>query len=413
MPELSRKRGPKAWCLRTGRLLWLSIRRYFARQGSLRAGGLTYLTLMSLIPGLTVVLLIASAFGVKQQFRDWVDAQSGDWTKQLVEIKDAVLNVVDHVQVELLGAFGLLLFVWVVMSLLTKVEKALNATWNAGKARTLARRYADYVAILFLVPLLVLAATGLKTVVAFDAIVDAVPFLDRIVESGLSLLPFAMIWLALTLVYKVMPNVRVLWGAAALAGLLAGASWYVAQSLFLQLQIGISRSNAIYGSLALLPFLLFYLHLSWSIVLWGAEFCYVYQNRLYLQSSAVESLWTPARRRRLALALFRGALDQFKDGKSLRLSDFAGFYRWPRQKVDEIAAILVDHGLMHRVQHGQAVIPARPPGQTPVKDLLQAIDGPQDDPPHGDTLSSRPLAAADERILEELRRCMTAVDGML
>lgn len=393
---------------RFARLLWVSITRYVERQGSLRAGGLTYLTLMALVPCLTVVLLIASAFGVKEQFRTWVDQQAVGTTRQFVEIKDAILDLVENLRLEILGAFGLLLFLWVAMSLLTSVEKALNATWRAGSSRTLARRYADYVAILFLVPLLILAATGLKTVVAFDSIVGAVPFLGHVVESGLDLLPFFMICLAMTLLYKVMPNVRVQWTAALAGGLVAGAIWYAAQSLFLHLQIGISRANAIYGSLALLPILLFYLYLSWSIVLWGAEFCYVYQNRLYLRTAVADRAWTPARQRRLALALFRGALDQYKDGKSLRLGDFAGYYRWPRHRVDSIAKILVDSGLLHRVQSGQAVVPARPPGETEVADLLRAIDSPEDA-----LLSTRALAPADESVLAEIRQRLTQIEGKL
>ncbi len=369
------KRRVRAFGWRFLRSVWVSLRRYLDDQGSLRAGGLTYLTLMSLVPGLTVVLLIASAFGVKEQFRAWVDANVVGSSEQLVLVKETVLDLVENVRIELLGAFGLLLFVWVVLSLLARVEHALNATWQAGRSRTFARRYADYVAMLFLVPLLVLAATALETVVTLGGFITSVPLLGQIVRSGLDLVPMAMIWLALTLVYKVMPNVTVAWGPASTAGILAGTSWYVAQSSFLHAQIGISRNNAIYGSLALLPFLLFYLYLSWSIVLWGAEFCYVLQNRITMHSKKADRIWTPDQRRRLALGLFRGALDEFESGKALALADFAGASRWPRRRVDEIAQILADAGLVHRVKKEQAVVPAKPPGTTPVAAIFCAVDG--------------------------------------
>ncbi|MCA8970486.1 MAG: YihY/virulence factor BrkB family protein [Planctomycetes bacterium] len=411
VPRASLGRRVRRYLGRFATYVWVSVRRYLDDQGSLRAGGLTYLTLMSLVPGLTVVLLIASAFGVKEQFRSWVDSQSVGWSEQLVQIKDTVLEVVDNVRLELLGGFGLLAFIWVVLSLLAKVENALNETWNAGKSRTLARRYADYVAILFFVPLLVLAATGLKTIVTFDGIVGAIPMLGPVVESGLQLLPIAMIWLALTLVYKVMPNVTVGWGPALFSGLIAGTSWYVAQAVFFRAQIGLSRQNAIYGSLALLPFFLFYLYVSWAIVLWGAEFCYVFQNRITKRHDAVDHSWTPDQRHRLAIGLVRGAVDQFKDGKSLMIADFAGSYRWPRRRVDEIAKTLVEAGILHFVHHGKSVVPAKPPDATRVADIILVVDGV---PTSTDVMTvDRPLPAREDAILQDLRQRIRDLDGML
>ena len=400
---------------RFGRMLWVSSLRYLDNEGSLRAAGLTYLSLMALVPGLTVVLLIASAFGVKEKLRDWVDAQAVDWSREVIEIKDTVLGVVDNVRLELLGAFGLLVFVWIVMSLLGRVENALNVTWRAGRSRTLARRYADYVAILFLVPLLVLAATGLKASLALDEIVASVPFLAQIVASGLDLLPIVLIWLAMTLVYKVMPNVRVRWSAALVAGLLAGASWFAAQSLFLLLQIGISRSNAIYGSLALLPVFLFYLYFSWAIVLWGAEFCHVFQNRIDYVGDEPGGQLPGRARRRLAVALLRAAVERFREGESLGLAEFAGRSRVARRHVDDMVDLLRSHKLVHVVANGNGVIPARPPGATPIAELLQALDG---DSVDGDALAPGPLTSErlqpeDEAMLAELRARMTDFDGMI
>lgn len=401
-----RKRNPFQ---RFGRMLWVATLRYLDNEGSLRAAGLTYLSLMALVPGLTVVLLIASAFGVKEKLRAWVDEQAVDWSKQLVEIKDAVLGVVDNVRLELLGAFGLLVFVWIVMSLLARVENALNVTWRAGRSRTLARRYADYVAILFLVPLLVLVATGLKASLALDDLVASVPFLAQVVESGLDLLPVALIWLAMTLVYKVMPNVRVSWSAACFAGLLAGASWFLAQSVFLLLQIGISRSNAIYGSLALLPVFLFYLYFSWAIVLWGAEFCHVFQNRVDHVGDDDARKMSSVQRRRLALGIVRGAVERFREGKSLSLSEYAGIARVSRRSVDDMVAQLVQHSLLHRVDGGRGVIPSRPPGSTPLQAILEALDGTG----AGDVAGTPPLPPEDEAVLSDLRARATEIDGMI
>lgn len=388
-------------------LLWTSIRRFRENQDSLRAGGLTYLTLMALIPGLTFVLVIAGALGVKNELKATLDQLLKDSPPQMIELKDQIIQLVDNVRLEFIGAAGLLVFIYVVMSLLARVEQALNATWLADRGRNLARRYADYIAILFLVPLLVLAATGLKTTLEIAPVVSDLAWLKDVVESGLRILPFVMVWAAATLLYRAMPNVRVRWGPGALAGLIAGGFWIIAQDVFLRVQIHLTRTNAIYGSLALLPVLLLYLYLSWSIVLWGAELCYVVQNRDHLYRPAAARRWTPVTKRRLGLMMMRRAVTSFCDGGVLSLAEFAGDTGWPRSQADEMAQLLCDAGLLHRVRFGQAVVPALPPGRVPLAKIFEAIDGFVEDPPPPG------VSEADERVLSELRARVTACEGSI
>ena len=90
-------------------------------------------------------------------------------------------------------------------------------------------------------------------------------------------------------------------------------SWYVAQVLFLRFNIGVAQARSLYGPLAFLPVFLLYLSLSWSIVLWGAEVCWAIQNHRRLTTVEEELAWTPALRRRLALALMREASREFRN----------------------------------------------------------------------------------------------------
>ena len=83
-----------------------------------------------------------------------------------------------------------------------------------------------------------------------------------------------------------MPATPVKFKYAILAGIIAGTVYQVMQWFYIRFQIGVSSYNAIYGSLAALPLLLVWLQLSWSIVLWGTELCYIFRNRhcMYLNS---------------------------------------------------------------------------------------------------------------------------------
>jgi membrane protein len=95
----------------------------------------------------------------------------------------------------------------------------------------------------------------------------------------LRLLPCLIIWIVLVCLYLFIPNVRVRFRHAVVGGLIAAATWQVAQWLFMHFQLGVSRYNAIYGTLALLPVFMMWLYTSWIIVLAGMEIVWYLQHK--------------------------------------------------------------------------------------------------------------------------------------
>ena len=108
-----------------------------------------------------------------------------------------------------------------------------------------------------------------------------------------NVLPYLLVWFLFVFLYMYMPATPVKFKYAILAGIIAGTVYQVMQWFYIRFQIGVSSYNAIYGSLAALPLLLVWLQLSWSIVLWGTELCYIFRNRhcMYLNSLDRESRW--------------------------------------------------------------------------------------------------------------------------
>ena len=86
-----------------------------------------------------------------------------------------------------------------------------------------------------------------------------------------------------------MPTTPVKFKYALVAGIVAGTVFQIVQWFYLRFQIGVSSYNAIYGGLAALPLLLVWLQLSWSIVLWGTELCYIMRNRHFLYRNAMNA----------------------------------------------------------------------------------------------------------------------------
>ena len=75
-----------------------------------------------------------------------------------------------------------------------------------------------------------------------------------------------------------MPNTKVKFKNALIAGIVAGLAYQIFQMVYISGQLWITKYNAIYGSFAALPLLLLWLQLSWNIILLGVELSYSLQN---------------------------------------------------------------------------------------------------------------------------------------
>jgi len=94
----------------------------------------------------------------------------------------------------------------------------------------------------------------------------------------LNFLPFLVMIITLTLLYRFMPNTKVKWASALIGGIVGGVAIQLFQMIYLNGQLWIAKYNAIYGAFAAIPLLLLWVQMSWFIVLIGAELSYSAQN---------------------------------------------------------------------------------------------------------------------------------------
>lgn len=94
----------------------------------------------------------------------------------------------------------------------------------------------------------------------------------------MSFLPYFFYWLLFTLLYMLIPNTKVKFTHALLAGIVSGTAFQFLQYFYIHGQINISKYNTVYGAFAAIPLFLVWLQISWQIVLYGAELSFVSQN---------------------------------------------------------------------------------------------------------------------------------------
>ncbi len=262
----------------------VSVDRFIRNVGAVSASALTFYTMLSLIPLLALLLAIAKGFGVSRMLEDLFQEQ----TFTNPEVTRFFLNfanrALENTQGGLITGIGIVMLLWTVIKVLSNTEDAMNRVWGIRRGRGLAKKFADYLSLLFIAPILIILVSGMNVFLSTNLQEIAreegvLRYAGSAVIFLLKLSPYVLMWLLFTFIYIFMPATSVRFKHAVIAGIVAGSAYQVVQWFYLRFQIGVSSYNAIYGSLAALPLLLVWLQLSWCIVLWGAEISYILRNR--------------------------------------------------------------------------------------------------------------------------------------
>jgi membrane protein len=310
----------------------------------LRASALSYFTVISLVPLLAVVVAIASAVGIGSSgFIDWLVGTISAGAPGAAGVIRTLIERVNFTGFGTLG--GAVLFVTTVLALGT-VEGSLNDIWGVARGRGFARRFADYLAVLVVAPLLGGLALSLGSSLQshWPTSLPALPFATD--PAGVWL-PVAMLSAAFTFLYWFLPNAAVRVGSAAIGGAFAGMMVTLAQSVYVHWSIGVARADVFFGGFALLPLLFAWIYVFWAIVLLGAEIAFAHQNFALYRQEVHGDAATPAEREAIALQIALDVARSFGAGAPARMAGgLADELQVPVRTVRAVAAQLVDAGIL-------------------------------------------------------------------
>ena len=205
-------RGWKRRRLLFFRGLQMLVADLLAGNNNLYAMGLVYMSILSLVPLLAVMFSVLKGFGVHNQLKPLLLTALEPLGEKGVEITTNVLRFVDNIEVGVLGAVGLGILLFTVVSLIRQVEEAFNSTWRVRKLRPILERFSHYISVLLVGPVLIFSAIGLSQSVRHFSLVKQVVETDTgaFLYDTLSIyLPFFMTVLAISFVYIFVPNTRV------------------------------------------------------------------------------------------------------------------------------------------------------------------------------------------------------------
>ncbi|MCH2170976.1 YihY family inner membrane protein [Myxococcota bacterium] len=245
----------------------------------LRSSVLSYYTVLALIPIVALVVSIVAAVGVR----------SGDLAHLIVdqiaagspEAREQILDLVNKANFGGLGTLSAFALFFTAVFHLSSVERALNEICGVTRSRTWARRIPDYLAVMIVAPLLLGTALSLATTFRSQWMVQRLlefPLFANAYSVGFEYAPSIVMSVVLAFLYWFLPNTRIRPTSALLGGVVAAVLVLAAQSLYLGLNIGVARYDALFGTFAALPLLFVWIYMFWAVILFGAEVTFAHQH---------------------------------------------------------------------------------------------------------------------------------------
>lgn len=368
----------RAFIIKFLRLLYVVVREFIEGHITLRAMSLVYTTLLSLVPLLAVSFSVLKGFGVHNQIEPVLSNFLAPLGPKGQEISGKIIGFVGNIKVGVLGALGLSMLFYTVVSLIQKIEDALNAIWKIKKSRTFARRFSDYTSILLIGPVLIFTAMGLTASVMSTKVVQGIltmqPFGTVIYLTG-KIIPYILVCAAFTFIYSFLPNIRVKFSSAIMGGLFAGILWETTGWVFASFVVSSAKYTAVYSGFAILIMFLIWLYLSWLILLVGAEISFYHQYPQFLTVKKETLLLSNRMKEKLAmLVMYLIGQNHYLNRKPWTLETLLRRLHVPFEPVQDVLSNLEDRGFI--IESGDeppAFLPARDIETIRLRELLRSV----------------------------------------
>jgi membrane protein len=359
--------------LRNARLLAGAVRTALrALEGEnvrLRAMALTYISLFALVPALVVAFSVVQAFTgmdrIAAAVHEFLFENLAVGARETVE--PYLQRFVSNAHATSAGLVGGALLVWSAVSLFSNVEAALNDIWGVRRRRSLTQQAVIYWVGLTLGPLLLagsvtlagsartlLAGTGIKALAALAGALLTCTFFG--------------------VLYVIVPYTKVKLRAALVGAVAAGLVWELAKWGY---AVGVARMfkyHAIYGSVAAVPIFIFWLFVSWTILLFGARLAFVVQYASALRNRLPRATSRSGREILAGQAMLAVARAFDRGEPPPDPGDVASRLGATAEEASEVLGALRQAGLLVTVADG-GLLPSRPLEKVTLLDVRRAVLG--------------------------------------
>lgn len=365
------------------RVVYLSGHGFKTHHGPLRASALTFYSLLSLVPVMAMAFGVAQGFG----FERLLEKELLNYFSGQQEVIGQVINfarkMLENTKGGLIAGVGVMVLFWSVIKVIGNIEASFNHIWNATP-RPWSRKLTDYLAITIIAPLFLIISSSVTVyaaaqVLALSSQIGLEKLASPIMNTGLTLVPYVILWFLFILLYLIMPNTKVRFSSALPAAILSGSAYQIMQMAYVKFQMIMTSYNAIYGSFAALPLFLIWLNLSWHVVLFGAEVSYATQNVARIDPTQDGQGISSGQIKLLALGLAAQAAHVFQQGLAPRTPSQLGHSFQLSPRLSQFLVDLLVQGqillrLDGKIGEEHPVHPAQDITTINIAQVIQALD---------------------------------------
>jgi len=383
LSELSKR---KTILIKQLRIIVLATRGFTKDKVQLRASALTFYTLLSIIPVIAIAFAIAKGFGLDENLESMIVNSSEFQGHQdvLKFLLNSARTAINETRGGYMAGIGMIILFWSVMSLLNHIESSFNHIWQISSSRPWYRKFTDYLTIMLIAPVFLILSGSITVFIetALSAFISKAPilsFFKPVISFLIKFAPYFLTWLTLTVLFIIMPNTKVRFVPALVSGIVSGTILQILLWLYIDLQFGISKLSAIYGSFAAVPLLIIWLQASWTIVLLGAELSFANQNVSRYEFESEAANISSFQRRALYLMAMSHIVKNFEAGsKPLSAERIGKLLKIPVRLVRDILQDLISINLVSEIHENQnkesMYQPAIDIGKLTVNYVLKKLD---------------------------------------
>ena len=247
----------------------------------LLSASLCYFCTLAVIPLLAVCFAFTGGLQLDFRLQSLLYENFGSDNPFVEWIIHAADNILATAQSGVFGIINAVLFIWLIIWMMDRVEKVFNVVWEIPQNRTRGKSYLVDMGITLLIPFIIVIFF-LGSVVytnVFDWIFPKIPGVTDKIQSLLGWVIFAAVTVfTLSAMYKFIPNTLVHYKYALQSAIISGIAFTLLQYLYLETQLLVTRLNAVYGTIAAIPLFLLWLRFGWLIIIFGVQFTYSFQT---------------------------------------------------------------------------------------------------------------------------------------
>jgi membrane protein len=350
----------KTFLFRQMKIILLATRGFSNDKVQLQASALTFYSLLSIIPVIAIAFAIAKGFSVNSYLEEFIASKFHAHPEVMKWLLDKSQSAIEETSGGYMAGVGMIVLFWSVMSLLNHIESSFNHIWQIRSARPWYRKFTDYLTIMLIAPVFIILSSSAKVFISTELAdyITSAPILDffkPLISFLVRFSPYFLSWVALTVLFIIMPNAKVNFVPALISGIIAGTILQGLQWLYIDLQFGIGNLSAIYGSFAAVPLFILLLQSSWIVVLLGAELSFANQNISHYEFESVSLNISNYHKRALVIVILHMIIRNFSVGeKPISAENIAHNLQIPVRLVRDILQDLTNVNLvsvLHENEH--------------------------------------------------------------